>query len=616
MHLARVHVRNFRNFSDFEATFLPGLNVVVGENNVGKTNLLDAIRLGLGSASTTDPIRLTREDRHRLPDGSYVDKPISVSLTFAGLSADELAEFIDVLHFNAAKPETSTAEIEYIWSWPNKAKRWSVRRIAGGRTNSESSVPDEVLQAIPVTMLGALRDALVALSPGRVSRLAQLLRATASDKQQQDLEAVIKTANASLESNPLIATVQTILARTLESATGPTMGQAALIRASEPQFDRIVSNLRLVLQERGSRAGNDPVVSELRTNGLGYNNLLYIATALAELDAAKDAALPLLFVEEPEAHLHPQLQTLLADFLARGGTSAEHRSRVQTIVTTHSPTLAAHVLPKQIHVLHRDRARVTKCVSIASCGLTEPETKQLRRMFDVTKATLLFARGVVLVEGVTEALLLPTLARRLDLDTANEGISIIPISGVDFASIAKLFGAGKLSFPVAILTDGDPKVRVTNDEEFPYKENSSPTECDRVTSLRASFAGNSSVSIFASSVTLEYDLAEAGELNAITVFDAWKNCYERGPRTLTRAAVTAAPDSAGRALLLWRALCRGTPAHGKAELAQSLAEMLEERKADGNYKHDFVIPQYIAAALHHAFGHPRRGSQTAPAPIA
>jgi len=78
MHLARVHVQNFRNFRDFEATFLPGLNVIVGENNVGKTNLLDAIRLGLGSASTTDPIRLTREDRHRLPDGSYVDKPISV----------------------------------------------------------------------------------------------------------------------------------------------------------------------------------------------------------------------------------------------------------------------------------------------------------------------------------------------------------------------------------------------------------------------------------------------------------------------------------------------------------------------------------------------------------
>src|SRR5688500_12631566 len=142
MYLARVRVQNFRNFSYFEATFLPGLNVIVGENNVGKTNLLDAIRLGLGSASTTDPMRLTRDDRHRLPDGSYVDKPITVSLTFAGLSADELAEFIDVLHFNAAKPESSTAEIQYVWSWPDKAKRWSVRRIAGGRTNSESAVPD------------------------------------------------------------------------------------------------------------------------------------------------------------------------------------------------------------------------------------------------------------------------------------------------------------------------------------------------------------------------------------------------------------------------------------------------------------------------------------------
>ena len=596
MYLKRVQVQNFRNLADFEAMFMPGLNVIVGENNVGKTNLLDAIRLALGSVSTTDPVRLAREDRHRLPDGTYVDKPISVSLTFAGLSADELAEFIDVLNFDAASPESSTAEIKYVWSWPDKAKRWSVRRIAGGRTNSESAVPDEVLQAIPVTMLGALRDALVALSPGRASRLAQLLRATASDEQQRELEAVIKIANDDLEENPLITAVQATLAATLQSATGPTMGQAALIRASEPQFDRIVSNLRLVLRERGLETGNTPVVSELRTNGLGYNNLLYIATALAELDAAKDAALPLLLVEEPEAHLHPQLQTLLADFLARGGTSADHRSRVQTIITTHSPTLAAHVRPSQIHVLHRDPSRITKCVSIASCGLSDQETKQLRRMFDVTKATLLFARGIVLVEGVTEALLLPALARRLDLDIAQAGISIVPISGVDFASIAKLFGAHQLSFPIAILTDGDPSVRVTNDEEFPYQEGSSPTECDRVVALRTSFAGNSAVSIFASSVTLEYDLAGAGDANALTIFDAWRSCYKREPRSLTREEVTAAPDPAGRALLLWRALCRGTPAHGKAELAQALAEMLEE-KVDGSYKHNFVVPSYIAGMI-------------------
>jgi putative ATP-dependent endonuclease of OLD family len=601
MHLAHVRLVNFRNFVDFKATLSPGLNVIVGENNVGKTNLLDAIRLALGATSSTDPVRPTREDRHRLPDGSYVDKPIEIALTFASLSPEEQAEFIDILDIDVTDPTKSTAEIRYIWSWPDKAKRWTARRIAGGRSNTESAVPDELLQAMPVTMLGALRDAVVALSPGRLSRLGQLMRATASDKQHADLEAAMKVANDALEANGLIKSVEATLHATLHGATGPKLCQSALIRASEPQFERIVANLRLVLNEGGRTPTGSPVVSELRVNGLGYNNLLYIATAIAELDVAKNSALPLLFVEEPEAHLHPQLQTLLADFLATGGTAGTHKTRVQAIVTTHSPTLASHVQPNQIHVFHRS-AGATRCASISACGLTASESSQLRRMFDVTKATLLFGRGVILVEGVTEALLLPPLARRLGVSIAHAGVSIVPLSGVDFASIAKLFGADKIAVPLAIVTDADPQVRKAGDDEFPFDEQGRSTECPRVATLRTRFAANTSVAVFASNVTLEYDLALASDANALCLFDAWLSCYERSPRTLKRADLENAPDSATRALLLWRALCRGTPLHGKAELAQALAAALDDRRADGTYKHAFIVPDYIQRAIRHALG--------------
>ena len=49
MYLSKIRIRNFRNFEDFTASFAGGLNVIVGENNIGKSNLLDAIRLSLGN---------------------------------------------------------------------------------------------------------------------------------------------------------------------------------------------------------------------------------------------------------------------------------------------------------------------------------------------------------------------------------------------------------------------------------------------------------------------------------------------------------------------------------------------------------------------------------------
>jgi putative ATP-dependent endonuclease of OLD family len=425
----------------------------------------------------------------------------------------------------------------------------------------------------------------------------------ASKEQQVALEAVIKSANAALEADSLIGGVEQQISAALDGATGPKMRQEAVIRASEPSFDRIVSNLRLVLKERGSP--EVPLFSELRSNGLGYNNLLYVATILAELDAAKDATLPLLLVEEPEAHLHPQLQTLLADFLAQGSTKAPHATRVQTIVTTHSPTVAAHVPTRVLRVLHRATPS-PRCVSLGACGLDNHEMNRLRRMLDVTKATLLFARGVVLVEGITEALLLPVLARRLDLRVEQAGVSVIPMAGVEFATIAKLFGVEKLSFPVAIITDADPDVVTdgTSKLEHPKSEKDGFHVCDRVKNLVGTFAGNPQVSVFPSKVTLEYDLAEAGSRNPSIVFQAWADCYERRPRLLKASDLDALPSASEKALTLWRVLCRGEPTHGKAELAQRLASLLDERNGDEYKVPEFAVPAYIEAALRHALGEP------------
>jgi len=181
------------------------------------------------------------------------------------------------------------------------------------------------------------------------------------------------------------------------------------------------------------------------------------------------------------------------------------------------------------------------------------------------------------------------------------------MAGVDFATFGKLFAEDRIDVPVAIITDGDPKV--TCDSGSSNRETGRPLRdangtiqpCDRLLKLRTDFADNKLVRIFSSNVTLEYDLAAASVGNALHMHDAWMRCYQRSPRTLTRAQLAAASTSEERALLLWRALCLGEPTHGKADAAQELAGLLDEQDDTGSSRiADFAIPEYLQNAIKHA----------------
>lgn len=139
MFLQKVIIQNFRCLRELSVTLAPGLNVIVGENNSGKTAFLDAIRAALGPAAATgDSIRLGPDDRHRAVDGKYTDAPISVTLIFAGLTVSEQGQFIDILNYDPAAPADSTAQINFLWTWNSGTERYSIRRWGGAATHSES----------------------------------------------------------------------------------------------------------------------------------------------------------------------------------------------------------------------------------------------------------------------------------------------------------------------------------------------------------------------------------------------------------------------------------------------------------------------------------------------
>lgn len=603
MHLSKLEIANFRSLKSLTVDLRPGLNVMVGRNNTGKTNLLHAIRHALGpSASRGDALWLDRDDFYRESPADAADRTISITLTFSDLTEAQRAYFFEIVDFDLSNLSNSTAIVRFEASWPSGKKRASIKRTGGPVRVEPPEVPAKILESLPVTFLPALRDAEACLSPGHRSRLALLLRDLAArsgdDTQKEQILKIYGDANQQLEDQALIKNTKDSLQETARNLAGSDYS-APSISAAETTFERILRSLRV-------RMGDTPIES-LDANGLGYNNLLYMAVVLEHLKHHDEDECPLLLVEEPEAHLHPQLTKLLADYLSN---RVPGNLAPQTLVTTHSPTLAASVKPSRIHVLFTPPGdNHVRCNGIARAKLTEREEADLQRMMDITRATLYFAKGALLVEGVSEALLVPSLASRMGRDLTSEHVSVIPICGVSFRTFAKLLGPDVLGIPVSIVTDGDPEVERTSDTwdgDNPKTDaDGAFVVCDRVQRLEEDFAAVPTVKVCRSKVTLEYDLAAAGAGNALVMAEAWAEGFVGEPRTFNRARVEAAgADASVRALVAWRGICRANATCSKAEFAHKLSARLLEKGAGDQYVCAFEVPEYLKLAIEYALPRP------------
>lgn len=282
-------------------------------------------------------------------------------------------------------------------------------------------------------------------------------------------------------------------------------------------------------------------------NSLGYNNLLYIATVFAELEVVNKnhSLFTILLIEEPEAHLHPQIQSKLIKYLQK---IASLKKNLQIIVTTHSAVIASSVgVEAIIYIRGKQNGILSK--RIADFGLEDSIKKYLNRWMDITKSTLLFSKGVILVEGICEAMLIPALAEvvlkeynqveknKLPLSLEEAGVSVININGINFKYFFPLFcdleGWEDERLPIRCsgVTDKDPRDIIEIDEEGKKnKKPQYPIESEEVE------GGNEAISLVdalqsteqarlyvAALKTFEYDLAMNGNfvLMATVIKEGW-----------------------------------------------------------------------------------------------
>ncbi len=655
-----IEIENYRCFgSKTQIKLKPGVNIFIGENNSGKTTVLNALGFLFDRQGRS---QLGIDDFNKNLKPSKRAPKIIVSATLSSTGKDTIedkalvatwltsieenweAQLIYSYHLPEEDEEKFIAEIEknegskdHFWETLENFQPKYVSKIYCGNEKDRRRPEPDSLDKFEMRFLKAIRDAESEMFSGTQPLLRKMLQQVLDTSKteeekieltksfQKDATELLDGIKKRLDTNTLFSLVDDVGASEGGSPTvGGKLTEADLLKAINLAIPRHDTSIPLT------------------QNGLGYNNLIYIALLLRSMEhraserrGRNAVAYSMLAVEEPEAHLHPALQYKLLKYFTK-----QDQTR-QIFMTTHSTHITAGAgLDPIISLSSNSSGEMvvvypSECFQENSSGLTSK--KYVERYLDATKSNMLFSKGVLFVEGIAEQLLIPTLAEYVPgCDLEKQHVSVINVGGSTFKHFLPLFGAGTqtgtpyLQCRVGCIIDGDPKRRHKNQDKvrhkkcYPYEIDLDSSQYEYqalssvVTNLKKNANSIANIQITHSVMTLEYDLAYENENSNLLVTDSCTNKSEMEKFRLNKDLKCDAAKKLLDEETIEDLKMLGKVKQDKSAFASAYLESLENSKGEhaldlanalrnnaektGEGREDFVIPIYISKAIKWACG--------------
>lgn len=449
MYLSTLRLWNFRKYCamadgkpGLEIHFQEGVNVLIGENDSGKTAIVDAIRYVLRTQSG-EFIQFEDKDFYQEPDGNRKDE-FKIECVFDGINEQDAGLFWEWLSWNDDK----TKYLLKVWLYAKRKDNIIMPTFSAGIEGQAERMDSEARELLKVVYFKPLRDALTDMTHGYKSRLAQILGAHELFKTEKDVHGNIIKHKLETDYEKLKKEIENYFkvgggGESITSEINSFLREHFLLNGDSRNAEvkltggELTEILRLL-----------DLIMEGNKSGLGTLNLLCIAAEMLLFNNQKKG-LKLALVEELEAHLHPQYQLRLIEYIS------SQQKNEQFILSTHSIALASKIKLANLIVLKGTEALP---MSPEYTLMKPADYKFLERFLDATKANLFFARGLIMVEGDAENLLIPAIAQLIGRNLYKYGVSVVNVGSTAYKRYVNIFKRkdGKsFGMPIAVVSDLD-----------------------------------------------------------------------------------------------------------------------------------------------------------------